>query len=289
MPFRLLPGQTWKEEALDGVIVFHEAADREAALVIGAAAGEALRFAGRRWGLRPPADLQVHALASWEGFLFVAAPWPWRLYLLITFPLWVWRVRRVWRVAGGWTQRFGRRLAVGVKPPRLLLQADRELGRRLFRDETDLGSKMRQIAWHETVHACTLDLRLPAWLNEGLAMFAVDLLADKPTVLPETLDWMTARDAASGRGYPSHSRKRGEAFLRLYAQGYWRVRYLEERHPGLLRELLGIRRQADDWLRPIADACAVPKASGWAAIDRKIHGHFRKRQDEAQRTNSQCS
>lgn len=271
---------------LDGGTLFFADPDREAAAAIGAAAGEALRFAGRRWGLRPPAELQVHALISWVGFLFAAAPWPWRLYLLITFPLWAWRVRRVWKVAGGWTQRFGRRLAVGVKPPRLLRQADRELGRRLFRDEPDLGSKMRQIAWHETVHACTLALRLPAWLNEGLAMFAVDLLAEKPTVLPETLSWMSAGNATVGRGYPSHGRGPGEALLRLYAQGYWRVRYAEEKHPGLLKELLGERRKPGEWQRPFAEACGLPGISSWAEIDRKIHGHFNRKLGETQRTSS---
>lgn len=273
-----------ERQPFPGGKLFFKALDRKAAAAIGTAAEQALRFAGQRWGLRPPGELQVHVLTSWAGFLFAAAPWPWRLYLLITSPLWVWRVRRVWRVAGGWTQRFGRRLAVGVKPPRLLRQADRDLGRRLFRDEPDLGGKMRQIAWHETVHACTLALRLPAWLNEGLAMFAVDLLAEKPTILVETLSWMASGDAAAGSGYPSHSRKRGEEFLRLYAHGYWRVRYFEEKHPGLLSELLGVRRQASDWLRAIADACDLSGTSSWAEIDRKIHSHFARKQNEAQRT-----
>ncbi len=262
-----------------GTLVF-AALDREAAEWIGAAAEQALRFADRRWGLRPSGALQVHALTSWAGFFFVAAPRPWLFFLLVTLPLWVWRVRRVWKVAGGWTQRFGRRVAVGVKPPRLLLAADRSLGERLFLSEPDMQGKVRQITWHETVHACSLHHKLPAWLNEGLAMFAVDRLAGKPTVRPETLSWLTARSAAAGLRIPSRSRERSEAFLRLYAQGYWRVRYFEEQHPGLLKNLLGAKRKPGTWLPLLAKAADLGETCGWTEIDRKIQSHFSKRLDE---------
>lgn len=275
-----------ERQPFPGGTLFFAPRDREAAEWIGAAAGEALRFADRRWGLRPPGELQVHALTSWAGFLFTAASRPRRLYLLLTFPLWVWRVSRVWKIAGGWTQRFGRRLAVGVKPPRLLLAADRSLGERLFLPEPDTQGKVRQITWHETVHACSLHRKLPAWLNEGLAMFAVDRLAGKPTVRPKALSWLTENNAAAGRRIPSHFRQRGEAFLRLYAQGYWRVRYFEEKQPGLLRDLLRVRRKPGAWLRPLAEAVGLGDPCGWAELDRKIHGHFSKILDGAQRTNS---
>lgn len=258
-------------------MLFFAARDNEAAGWLGAAAGEALRLARELWGLGPRGELQVHAMTSWAGFLFAAAPWGWRPWLAFTLPLWVSRVAKTWKMAGGWTLRFGGRVAVGVKPPRLLLAADRSLGERLFLSEPDVRGKVRQITWHETVHACSLHLKLPAWLNEGLAMFAVDRLAGKPTVRPETLSWLPEPAGVKpGRRYPSHSQGAGEALLRLYARGYWRVRFLEETRPGLLKELLSAKHNPDEWLRSFAEACGLPESAGWTEVDMAVARHFEK-------------
>ncbi len=260
---------------LDGITLFFAARDREAAGWMGAAAGEALRLVRERWGLAPRGGFQVHAMTSWAGFLVATAPWSLRPWLVLSLPLWVSRVAKTWRMAGGWTQRFGSRVAVGVKPPRLLLAADRSLGERLFLSEPDVQGKVRQITWHETVHACSLHHKLPAWLNEGLAMVAVDRLAGKPTVRPETLSWLLeSAKTKPGRRYPSHYRGNGEAFLSLYARGYWRVRFLEETRSGLLKELLAVRRSPDEWLPPFAEACGLPDGSGWAEVDLAVVRHF---------------
>lgn len=263
-----------------GTLIF-DALDREAAGRIGAAAGEALRLACERWGLAPPGDLQVHVLTSWPGFLFRAAPCLWRPGLLLTLPTWALRVARLWRIAGGWTQRFGKRLAVGVKPPRLLLVADRSLGGQLFLAEPDMERKVRQIAIHETVHACSLQLRLPAWLNEGLAMAAVDIAAGKATVRVDSLSLLAGHGPGrraggdhDGRRYPPPSRRGAEALLRVYAQGYWRVRFLEETKPGLLKELLKGKRRGREWLPAIARALGLADEHG-AELDQLVTKHFK--------------
>lgn len=263
------------------MLVF-DALDREAAGRIGVAAGEGLRLARERWGLRPRDGLQVHVMTSWPGFLFRAAPWSWRPWLFLSLPLWAGRVARLWRIAGGWTQRFGKRSAVGVKPPRLLREADRTLGKRLFLAEPDLEGKVRQIAVHETVHACSLHLRLPAWLNEGLAMAAVDDAAGKKTVRDDSLSLLVpdgpgrrAGNESDDRRYPPPSRRGAEALLRVYAQGYWRVRFLEETKPGLLKELLPAKRRGREWLPAIADALGLADKSG-SELDRLVVDYFSK-------------
>lgn len=269
-----------ERKALAGGTLIFDALDREAAGRIGAAAEEGLRLARERWELTPRGELQVHAMTSWPGFLFHAAPWSWRPWLLLSFPLWAGRVARLWRIAGGWTQRFGRRSAVGVKPPRLLREADRSLGERLFLAEPDMERKVRQIAVHETVHACSLHLRLPAWLNEGLAMTAVDGASGRATVRVDSLS-LLARDGPGrraggdrdGRRYPPPSRRGAAAFLRVYAQGYWRVRFLEETKPGLLKQLLKGKRRGREWLPAIARALGSAD-SGGSELDQLVIRHF---------------
>ncbi|MCU0235608.1 MAG: hypothetical protein MUC72_00815 [Acidobacteria bacterium] len=256
--------------------VYFAAQDRETAEAIGRTAEESLRLVHDHWGLEPTGDLRLYVMNSWPGFLFHAAPVPWRLALALSFPIWALRVRRLWQVAGGWTQRFGRRLAVGVKPPRLLHAGDHSLGRHVFIPGASMEEKVRHVACHELTHACTCRLGLPAWLNEGLSMVAVDLLLGKATVLPATAAALAAAPLPPDRrGYPAFSRKNREDFLCYFVLGYWRVRFLEETRPGLLKKLLREAYCPGEWHGSLAAAYALGDGPSWLGIDRLAATHFR--------------
>lgn len=91
---------------------------------------------------------------------------------------------------------------------------------------------MRHVVYHELAHAAAADHKLPDWLDEGLAMLAVDRCLDKVTVRAETIDLIDHRPKRSERKRPV------DTTLRLYAQAYWTTRYVDEARPGLLREVL---------------------------------------------------
>jgi hypothetical protein len=256
--------------------LFFAGPDRETAEAIGRAVGESLRLVHDHWGLTPGGELSIYVMTSWAGFLFRAVPWPWRPALALTFPLWVSRVRRLWRVAGGWTQRFGRRLAVGIKPPRLILAGDRSLGERVFIPEENMEEKVRHLACHEVTHACSGHLKLPAWLNEGLSMYMVDLLLGKPTVRPATAAMLAAAPVSSRqRSYPALSPKDREDFLRFFVLGYWRVRFLEETRPGLLKKLLAETYRPGEWRESLAAAYPPGEGPDWTGLDRLAATHFK--------------
>ena len=119
--------------------------------------------------------------------MFHSAPWSWQFLLGATFPLWYFRQRRIWPYAGGYEQRYGRRLAVGVKPPRLMQEADESVGVRIFVQTADIEEKLERTTCHEMAHAFVGHLALPAWLKEGHAMVTVDRYMSRPTVQRETL------------------------------------------------------------------------------------------------------
>ena len=267
-----------ERKKIAGAILFFAEPDRDAAGLIGRAAEEGLRLVRNHWGLAPNGDLRVYVMNSWPDFLFHSTPWSWRILLALTFPFWARRIGRLWQVAGGWTQRYGRRLAVGVKPPRLLLSAERSLGQRVFLPEENVEEKIRHISCHEVTHSCTARLKLPAWLNEGLAMVTVDLLVGKPTVRPETVAALAATPSSSyRRKYPAFSAKAPEEFIRYFVLGYWRVRFLEETRPGLLRKLLAKGRRPGNWLLEIAAACELEPGSAGADLDRAALEHFQEK------------
>jgi len=257
------------------ITLFFEASDSDAAAGIGRAAEESIRLVRDVLALASGGDLRVYVMNSWPHFLLHSAPWPWRILLGLSFPLWAWRVSRLWRIAGGWMQRYGRRLAVGVKPPRLIQSADRSIGARIFLDEENMAEKMRHITCHEVTHACTARLKLPAWLNEGLAMYMVDRLLGKATVRAGTaISLAQAPARAQRRNHPAFSSRDPEAFIRCFVLGYWRVRFLEETRPGLLKKLLAEDYRPGQWREPLAAAYQPGPGPVWENLDRLAAAHF---------------
>jgi hypothetical protein len=262
---------------VDGLTVFFDADERDAAELIGRASAQSAELITRLWGLETPGDCRVYVMTSWFRFLFHSAPpylWP---VLVLLMPFWLGRVRQLWRVAGGWAQRWGRRRAVGVKPPRLMEIADTSIGSRIFVKGENIEEKVENVTCHELVHAFSGHLRLPMWLNEGLAMVTVDRYLEKQTVRGDTLDlverWTGERDPARYRKMRITS---PDAIVYHYARGYWITRYLEETRPELLEELLRRRSGNRRLERRVASAFEMKPPEFWRTIDATVVNHFRR-------------
>jgi hypothetical protein len=250
--------------------VFFSAPDRAAAELIGAAGETSANLIREYWGLVMPPDVRLYAMTSWQKPMFHAASWPWKLLLGVTLPLWGVRARRLWRIAGGWAQQLGRRRMVGVKPPRLIQTSDSTLGVRIFAPEPDMAHKVQQITCHELTHAATAHLKLPAWLNEGLAMLTVDHFAGQSTVKADTAAALThAPDTPRSRRYPQDP----DALVYLYVHGYWLTRYFEETQPGLLKGLLARRYPHAESEDRIA-AYGMERAAFWRSLDETVVAYF---------------
>ena len=244
---------------------------------IGGAVEKAIRLAGELWGLKEPADCRIIVMTSWQDFILRSAPWAWRIILALTFPVWLFRMQRMWPYAGAWTQSFGKRSAIGVKPPRLLLAGDRSIGARIFIEEQDMNVKMRHLTCHELVHACAAGLRLPMWRNEGIAMATVDAFLEKPTVRRESLELLrTFIPKAAPPTYQKLSRMRGEAIAYHTARGYWLVRYLEAKRPGFVKRAFTEYKDARTFERGMIAELGMAPADFWAKIDGAVADFFDK-------------
>jgi hypothetical protein len=253
--------------------VFFAAPDRTAAELIGAAGETSACLIREHWGLAMPSDVRLYVMTSWLKPMFHAASWPWKLLLGITLPLWGVRARRLWRVAGGWAQPLGRRRMVGVKPPRLIRASDSSLGVRIFVPEPDMARKAQQITCHELTHAATAHLKLPSWLNEGLAMLTVDRFVGQPTVKAETVTTLThAPDTPRSRRYPQDP----DALVYLYVRGYWLTRYFEETRPGMLKGLLDQHYPHAELESRLAAAYGMERAAFWRDLDRTVAAYFER-------------
>ncbi len=214
-------------------------------------------------------------MTGWLGFIFRSAPWPWKILLSAGFPLWSFRARRIWPYSAAWTQRYGSRVAIGVKPPRLIETSQRSAGAALFEREIDSQEKIQHVTCHELVHACSAYLALPAWLNEGIAMQTVDQYLGKQTIRPDTLVMVKeCLPKAAPPTYRSLSRMSLDAIAYHAARAYWIVRFLEETRPGLIKQLFTRFGDGKSIEQEIVQTLEVEPGSFWLRIDDDVADYF---------------
>jgi hypothetical protein len=265
-------------KAIEGLTLFYDSQEHEAAEIIGEACSRSVQIINEMWGLEVPDDCRVYVMRSWVEFFLNSPPWHWRILLALTLPLWAFRVRRLWKVAGGWAQRFGGGRAVGIKPPRLVVAADKRLGERIFHPTPDVHDKVRHITCHELVHAFTAHLKLPAWLNEGLAMVTVDRFVGRTTVKEQTVETLTRQSKMSRpMEYRRLSVGDEDEWVYHYVRGYWLTRYLMETHPEILRKLLQKRHRRVALERELAAGLDMQPGDLWAKIDAPVASYFENR------------
>jgi hypothetical protein len=267
-----------RTKPIDGLTLFFDAREREAAELIGQACERSVEIIHTCWDLDMPKACRVYVMTSWVRFLFHAPPWPWRVLVAVTLPLWYFRARKLWAIAGGWHQQFGERRAVGIKPPRLLETADTSIGERIFIKEDDLDERVRRNTCHELTHAFSSHLGLPMWLNEGLAMVTVDKFAGKLTVKLETIQALAQplQDTGPGRYRQLHGEAMDDLVFYHCVRGYWLTRYLEDTQPGLLRDLLRQKRSPATLESHVAAAYGMELSEFWKRIDDVIISHFKE-------------
>jgi len=214
-----------------GPTVFYGPEDRDDARLAADACETAIAFLAGSWGLQAPAGCRVYVVTDGRGFVTDSAPPAWRAVLTVTRPLWSRNLAKTWRFSGGLSQRYGDRWVIGVKPVRMLRVTDPGVQHRLFVTETP-EQRLQHVVSHELTHAATGRHRLPEWLDEGIAMLAVDRCLGVDTVRAETIDLLARRPRSHERKHPV------DMALREFVQGYWATRYLDETRPGLLRDTL---------------------------------------------------
>jgi hypothetical protein len=245
--------------------------------LIDGACAEALQLIQASWGLGVPPDCRIYVMTSWLGFVFRSAPWLWRLLLAATLPIWSFRARRTWPISAAWTMRYGKRVAIGVKPPRLLEQSDKRFGMRMFVEEKDMPTNIRRVVCHELTHACSAQLQLPAWLNEGIATVTVDRFAGQRTILTDTLNLIRDyQPKAPPPTYRQLSRISGEAFVYHAVRGYWVVGYVEDKCPGFLKRKFSLDWPVDSIEPEIAIELGMKPENFWSEIDAAVVDHFAK-------------
>jgi hypothetical protein len=262
-------------KTINSIRVVFNPGEADTAEVIGKAITKTLFLIQESWGLSSPPDCRIYVMTSIWRFTYQSAPWLWRIMLAGTFPLWAFRLRRIWPYAGGLTQRYGRRVVIGVKPPRLLEVSDKSFGLQMYVPETDPKKRIQHFTCHELTHACAAHLKLPAWLNEGIAMFTVDRYMGKATIRTDTLEFLQ-RPAPLERppGYAQLTRMKADVVVYYTLLGYWLVHYLEEVSPDFLKSLFSSKSTSRSIEGEIARILSLDPLDIWHNIPDLITGFY---------------
>jgi len=262
-------------QTINGVTLYYDPPEKDAADQLAFAIQRSLDMIASTWQLPVPDDCRVYLMVSWPRCVFLGAPATSQILLALTLPLWYREFKLRWLYAGGWSQRYGHRHVVGVKAPRLLADTPQAMGESLFVEEDDLDHKYLSIVCHELTHACSANLDLPSWLNEGLAMVCVDRCLKKQTVLSNTLELLKSEGdgtkTADAINLKTQSR---EEIILLYTRGYWLTRYLAEKHPETLEAPLRGNLPSKEIEPGIAKALDIPFDHFWEKVDPILIKHF---------------
>jgi hypothetical protein len=250
--------------------------ERDAARIIENASRRSIGVIRELWGLELRGRCRVQVMTSPIRFIFRTAPWYILPFFAVTLPLWFFRIRRSWRYSGGWSLLYRNAPVVGIKPARLLLENDRSLGILIFGKEPDLNRTIEHITCHELTHAFSAHLRLPVWLNEGIAMMSVDSLLEKQTVRQDTLALLEQRRRRKWtRDYRDLQRLKADDLVYHYVRGYWITRFFSARHPELLKGLLTKKHRHKTLEKKLARALGLRRRAMWKRIDAMVVEHFR--------------
>ena len=234
------------------------------------------------WGLSAPDDCRVYVMTSWQDFLAHAPPKNWQILIKLFGPILCPRFNRIWPYVGGWEQRFGKLVAVGVKSPELIQDSDTSVGEEIFDPVNDVSLKFQLTACHELTHAYSTHLVLPAWLKEGIAMVSVDRYHESQTVRQETLETLSRRVNNHRPG--GYRRIRGtdpNQMIYFYARSYWITRFIEETRPGLLMSLFDKRYRHKELETRLAAAYHMTYEEFWETANQRIIRHFTQRRQNA--------
>jgi len=127
-------------------------------------------------------------------------------------------------------------------------------------------------------HAFSANLKLPLWLNEGIAMVTVDKYFGRSTVKSNTLQSLNPnRRRRSVVNYRNLSEMKRENIIYAYVRGYWIVRFLMDMCPGLLNDLMKKKQSHRAIEKKIASALNISRKAFCDEIDCAVVDYFKNR------------
>jgi hypothetical protein len=204
--------------------------DRDNETLLSEACCEAVNFLQKTWELSVP-SCHVYVTRKWQTIYLEQPPFLWKTVYKLGLSVFKdrrARLEKLWQRSAGWFERYGKLHLIAIKPLQYFQSVN--LGVSPLYQVMNAKQKFCNTLVHELTHAFTAHLKLPLWLNEGVALLAAEQALGYGGLKEGTLELLhTPRKRISYLNLPNLA---GEDFFYHYAKGYWLTRYLEK-HGGL--------------------------------------------------------
>ena len=253
----------WYDGAVSGIAmvpssesihVIDKIGNPETANLVDSVCAETQAFLQSQWNLTLAKPCRVTITHDWVDML---ESLPNVRLLTKLIPAYRRMFERTWRVVRAFALiNLGHQVVIAVKPY-VDENTDRSIGQHIF---LELGEPqmLKGIICHELTHAFTSHLRLPLWLNEGLAMLAVDQFLGCNTVKPASLELLKDNPQAAFRAsYRNLVAQPPELVAAQYAFGYWLTRYVHQQNPDALADILNKPRRNKQLKQRVMTICAA--------------------------------
>jgi hypothetical protein len=261
----------------NNITLYFHPEDHETANIVESACLRSISIIKETWHLSLSKRCCIYIMTSWIRFIFQFAPWYVRIYYVFYYFSWAEHFRKIWPDIGGWTLNYATRTVIGIKSPRLrdIKDINFNIGKIIFTPESDINKHIQHIVCHEMTHAFCASLKLPMWLNEGIAMITVDKFFEKMTVAKKPLEVMSMFSQKNRiAGYKNLIYMKPEEVAYNYLHGYWITRYLMETQPELLMEILS--KKINEWVlySKLTLSLNISQKNFWQDIDNKVTKYF---------------
>jgi len=277
-----------KSVIVDNIKILYNNAGKSSVDLFTDASRKSIPVIYETWGLKTPAKCKVYIMTSWVTFilhgfsflqkflllvlfliLYIMFPYAIPVVFLIVFL----EIRKRWSKIAGLTVQ--NHTTCGIKSPDLVDPAGVKLSRRIYIEYANSDSLVQAAICHELTHAFSIHLNLPLWLNEGIAMYAVDKFTEKTTVKTETLEFIENYPHKKPlTNYSNLMSGNDDRIVYTYARAYWLTRYLEHNYPGFIRDLLDKRQSKCKIEQQLSLKTGIPVKDFWNEIDKKIVAQF---------------
>jgi hypothetical protein len=228
-----------------------------------------------KYGLKAPKKCKVYITEKLVATYFFSQPFIIKLVILIlapiTFPC-LFFMHMNFKCCVAVASPSKRKSIIYIKPIRLLPYLE-GIGRGVFNIEPDLSIKIQGAFCHELTHAYSSKLNLPSWLNEGIAMLAMDELWGKQSVKVDSLKCLSNKNKRPSISLLGMSRDKVSA---KYAHCYWLTKYLLEEETELMKELLSKKLRSKKLERKISVCLHINRERLWEEISSLVYDFYSK-------------
>ena len=228
------------------------------------------------WGFKLENEVRIYIVKSELKFFFHSYPLINKILLFsILFPIWYSRERNTWKTWAGINNNKSKIPSMYLKPIEAYKNNNTVIGKSIYRKNSDDKEKFKNI-FCQLLVKLSYKSSLPVWIDAGISM-VTNYYYNKQKVRNDSIELFNKDIKYKEIVITDYHINNIDAIVYNYVKGYWTVRYLEENHPGFLKEIFR-KSESEKIVKQIAkkmDLNIDNSVSFWEELDNLLYKYFK--------------